>query len=294
MLGVRRGACVGRRSPGQPNAAPGGPVRPRGARALRSGRMRIRRTAAAALLVSTLLVGCGSTDGTGDEATDPPTGEPSTAPTSAGPTPIPGEPGDNATDEPSPGPGDLPGEPVEGGIPLEGADLGVVGVVAGDVLNVREGPGVDFRSLARLEPLATGLVATGHNRRLPDGGQWAQVTVDGTTGWVNARYVTHPGQVTDITSELGELPSAPTLEEVATLVAEQRALDGPPPTVTVADGPSEGDLGEIVVDVVGYADDALAGERLHVLAVPGEAGWTVRTVEATLLCARGVSEGLCV
>src|SRR5690606_10157918 len=141
VLGVRRGACVGRRSPGQPNAAPGGPVRPRGARALRSGRMRIRRTAAAALLVSTLLVGCGSTDGTGDEATDPPTGEPSTAPTSAGPTPTPGEPGDNATDEPSPGPGDLPGEPVEGGIPLEGADLGVVGVVAGGVLNVRAGPG---------------------------------------------------------------------------------------------------------------------------------------------------------
>lgn len=250
--------------------------------------MRHRRATAALLLAAALLAGCGTTDGTDEEPSAPP----GSGPTSAEPTATSPDPTDPATTEPATSePGDLPGEPVEGGFPLEGAELGAVGVVAGDVLHLRAGPGTEHDSVAELEPLATGLVASGHNRQLDDGSLWAEVTVEGTTGWVNTAFVSHPGPVTDVTAELGEPPTAATLEQLAVAVAH--VLAGPEPTVTIADGPREGDLGEVVVDVLGFADDAVAGERLHVLAAPTDGGWTVRTVEATLLCARGVSEGLC-
>ena len=80
-------------------------------------------------------------------------------------------------------------------------------------------------------------------------------------------------------------------------VAAQRDQDGEPvPDVVVVDGPSVGDLGEITIDVVGFGDDAVLGERLHVFAEPDQGGesFTVRSVEATTLCRRGVSDGRCV
>ncbi|HUL99472.1 MAG TPA: hypothetical protein VLU24_08665, partial [Mycobacterium sp.] len=66
-------------------------------------------------------------------------------------------------------------------------------------------------------------------------------------------------------------------------------------TVTVAPT-TVGDLGEVTYDVVGFPDDAIAGERLHILGTPGDR-FTLEKVEATSLCRRGVSgdsPGLCV
>jgi hypothetical protein len=62
----------------------------------------------------------------------------------------------------------------------------------------------------------------------------------------------------------------------------------------VVDGPHVGDLGEVTVDVVGLADDSILGWRLHVFAQPEGATFHVRTVEQTVLCARGADAGLCV
>ena len=65
----------------------------------------------------------------------------------------------------------------------------------------------------------------------------------------------------------------------------------------MVDGPVPGDPGEVTVDVVGLGDDAQRGERLRIVVTGDAAGGSlaVRTVEATALCARGVSaEGLCV
>ena len=54
------------------------------------------------------------------------------------------------------------------------------------------------------------------------------------------------------------------------------------------------------VDVIGLGDDSIKGERLHVFAtvVYDDAGrvvvsYDLKSVEATLLCGRGVSDGLC-
>ncbi len=65
---------------------------------------------------------------------------------------------------------------------------------------------------------------------------------------------------------------------------------------SIVGDPVVGDLGEITVDVVGLPDDSIHGHRLHVFATPHESGeaFTLKSVERTLLCARGVSGTLCV
>ena len=177
----------------------------------------------------------------------------------------------------------------------------MVGVEADDVLNVRAAPDPSADVVAELDPLDDGIEPTGHNRQVDDGAIWAEVTVDGTTGWASTAFLAHPGDVRDITSELypevADRPAAITVDELGAQVAERRAGDGEPePRVVVVDGPTVGDLGEITVDVLGYPDDAVLGERLHVFAEPDESGdgFNLRTVESTTLCRRGVSDGLCV
>jgi hypothetical protein len=197
-------------------------------------------------------------------------------------------------------PSELPGERIDI-FPYEAALVGVVGVEAGDVLNVRAAPGVPYEVVAELDPLADGISPTGHNRQLDDGAIWAELEVDGSTGWASTAFLAHLGAVRDITTELypevADRPTGETMLQLGDLVAGTVAADGEPtPDVVVVDGPTVGDLGEITVDVIGFPDDAQLGERLHVFAEPDPGGesFTVRSVESTLLCRRGVSDGLCV
>lgn len=254
----------------------------------------MRRALLGLVVVALLLAGCGDdadTDTSTDtsETTEAAENSTSTSTTEA-----------STSTTAAPTPDELPGERIEL-FPQEGATLAVVGVAADDVLNVRAAPGTRFEIVAELDPLTDDLVATGHNRQLDGGSIWNEVTVDGTTGWANSAFLAQLGDVGDITSELwpdvADRPSAETMLELGRAVGRQRAGDEPPePEIVVVDGPSVGDLGEITVDVVGYPDDAILGERLHVFAEPDPGGesFTVRTVEATTLCRRGVSEGVCV
>lgn len=189
----------------------------------------------------------------------------------------------------------LPGEPFAR-YPYEDAVLGVVGVAAEDTLKVRSGPGVEFDAILELDPLTRDLTATGRNRSLEDTSTWSEIRIGDDTGWANSAFLSHLGEVTDITEEVGPA-RAETMLELGQIVAASRASDEPPSTVVVVDGPSVGDLGEITVDVVGFGDDAVAGERLQVFAQPDPNGesFSLRTVEATLLCTRGVTEdGVCI
>lgn len=239
-----------------------------------------------ALVLGAALAACGNDDDVTTDVTPP---ETTTAETT---TTEPTEPTD----------GELPGERIDI-FPYEGAELAVVAVDADDTLNVRSGPGVGFDVVTELDPLATGVVATGHNRSLDDDGIWAEVAVDGVTGWASTAFLAHLGDTGDRTSELypdpADRPRAETMLELGEAVAEDVAgsdLDGGPPlSITVVDGPSVGDLGEVTVDVTGFGDDALLGYRLAVFAEPDPGGesFTVRTVESTPLCRRGVSDGLC-
>jgi uncharacterized protein YraI len=249
-----------------------------------------------------VLAGCGD-DGSDDEETGATT-------TTEAPSSSASDPGDGSTTTEGPtttaegegptttaGEGDLPGEPIDI-YPYEGAHLGVVGVAAGDTLNVRTGPGTDFDVVTELNPLSQEPTATGRNRTLDDDSLWVEVTVDDETGWVNGAYVAEPGAVVDVTADVPAVSGA-TVVELAEAIAAGRAgsEEGPQPTVTVVAGPDAGDEGEeVTVDVIGLADDAQKGERLLVVAAPatGGDGYSVVSVEAIALCARGVTaDGLC-
>ncbi|HEX7134521.1 MAG TPA: SH3 domain-containing protein [Iamia sp.] len=257
----------------------------------------MRRPHAVLALTAALVLGlaaCGD-DGDGDEDTSAATTEATSSTTEASGSSTTAAEGStttaadgSTTTAPA---GDLPGEPTDI-YPYEGAHLGVVGVAAGDTLNVRSGPGTEFDVVAELNPLSQEPTATGQNRTLGDGSLWVEVTVGDETGWVNGAFVAEPGAVVDITDDVGDL-SAPTMEALAEAVAATRVFEGegPTPTVTIVAGP---DGGAVTVDVLGLADDAQKGERLLVLGLEGADGFTAMVVESVALCARGVTDdGLC-
>ena len=238
----------------------------------------MRRWLAALLPLTLLAVACGNDD---------PGTTPATAPESTSTT----QSSDGAP---------LPGERQDI-YPYEGAKLAVVGVAADDTLKVRSGPGTEFAVLFELRPTAMNATATGHNRSVRDAGWWSEIVVDGRTGWANTAFLLQPGEVNDITAALfptpADRPEAERLVELGRTVVRHRAGNDPEADSVVIDGPTVGDVGEITIDIVGLSDDSVGAERLKIFAEPGPGGdrFTVRSVEATTFCRRGVTpERLCV
>lgn len=191
----------------------------------------------------------------------------------------------------------LPGEEIIIG-PQTGDVLGVVGVGFDDVLNVRVAPGVDHPIVATLAPTEAEVVAVGRSRLLP-GSIWIEVSYDGQIGWVNLSFVAYLGGVDDATSvvvaELGTIANEATLTDLAETVAAVFASTDPVSRIVLSVAPTTGDLGEVTVDVIGLGDDASLGFRLHVFAQADGDRWSLKTIERTELCARGVSDDeLCV
>jgi hypothetical protein len=251
----------------------------------------MRTLLACLLAASLLLAGCGDDDDTeagADSSTSTTVADEGTTTTTAAPTTTAGTT-----------PGELPGERIEL-FPYEGTVLAVVGVAADDQLNLRAAPDPGAAVVAELDPLAGGIAPSGHNRQVDDGSIWAEVTADGTSGWANIAFLAHLADAQDITAQqypdVADRPRAETLVQLVDQVVAQRYQSGEPePEVVVVDGPTVGDLGEITVDVVGLGDDAALGERLHLFAEEeGSDSFRLRTIEATTLCRRGVSDGRCV
>lgn len=240
------------------------------------------------------------------------------------------ESGEASTDGADGAPGDasepavsLPGEPYEFG-PPDGAALAVVGVSHDSVLNVRDVPAgeivarldnvmnvgsepvvyvreADSDALIATLDLNRGVIATGSTRKLPTT-IWHEIRMADAVGWASSAYLSPLGATSDATAEivavLGEAPTAPTLAELARIVAEAVASDDPPSRIVVSGAPVIGDLAEITVDVLGLPDDAVRGFRLQVFAQQDSESdlFALRTVESTTICDshRGVSEeGLC-
>jgi uncharacterized membrane protein len=75
-------------------------------------------------------------------------------------------------------------------MPEPGLLYRVVGVAAGDTLNIRQGPGADAQQVGSFSPQARDIAVTGE--RMPVNGSiwWGVVHSDASIGWVNARYLT--------------------------------------------------------------------------------------------------------
>ena len=242
----------------------------------------------------------GGDDATTEGSTIPEAGDPEAGDTPLGdgaPTPegddTAGEAGDASTPVPD---ADLPGT-VFDLFPYDGAEMTVVGVTPDDVLNVRRLPAPDAARVTALDPLSSGdAVATGRNRQLDSGEIWAEVEIDGSFGWANTRFLLQAAGTTDDTATVfgSDRPSAANMLELAGLAAQEYASTEPPSEVVIVSDPIDGDLTEIVVDVLGLGDDAVGGYRVHVFAESSGSAFTVRTVETTVLCSRGVAGDACV
>jgi hypothetical protein len=189
---------------------------------------------------------------------------------------------------------ELPGEPIEFG-PAAGDTVAVIGVAHDDVLNLRAAPGADQPIVAEIPNTYDGLTAAGETRELP-GSFWIGVDYEGTLGWVNLRYIGYLGDTTDETSAvIGPVPGAETMLDLGFLAADFFASEEPPSDIVLVEAPTVGDLGEVTYDVIGLGDDAVRGLRVHVFGTPITEAFTLRTVEVTVICGRGVDpEGLCV
>ncbi len=204
---------------------------------------------------------------------------------------------DDSSDDDSDGDSEIPGEPWDG-FAAEGDMFGVVGVAHDDVLNVRALPDAGSEIVTTLEPLATGVEATGEGRLLPSS-IWYEVKTGAGTGWINAQFVAFIGGTDDATAEFmdsGAPTSAETMVQLADQVADAFVLDDDVGTRIVQSvAPTVGDLGEITYDVIGLGDDAVGGYRLHIFGAPTEGGegFEVKTIERTYLCSRGTDGELC-
>ncbi len=190
----------------------------------------------------------------------------------------------------------LPGEPFDLFMDA-GDELGVMGVAFDDVLNVRAKPGTDQPVLETLAPTDEGVVATGEERLLPNS-IWYEVDANGTIGWVSSSFVGFVGGVDDSTSQyLAEFPwpEAETMNELGQIVADNVASEDPPSRIVRSVAASVGDLGEVTYDVIGIGDDATAGWRLHIFGTPTESGegFSLKSIERTTFCSRGLSGELC-
>lgn len=190
----------------------------------------------------------------------------------------------------------IPGDVLDFG-PRAGEVLMVIGVRYDDVLNLRVLPGPSQPIVGTLAPDFMDLVARGETRQIPNA-LWIAATADGTDGWVNMSYVGYAGPTSDLTAsvvdDLGEYPTASSMTELGSIVAESMASEDPASDVVVVVAESLGDLGEVTYDIIGLGDDAVRGLRAHVFGEPVSDGFTLKAVEVMTICARGLTpEGLC-
>jgi hypothetical protein len=191
----------------------------------------------------------------------------------------------------------LPGDPIDFG-PAEGDVLAVIGVAHDDVLNLRSAPGADQEILAGIPPLYSDLVAFGATRQMA-ASMWIQVDYSGLAGWVNLRFVAYLGTTGDITTGVidtfGEAPVAESMEELGLVIADNIIAEAAGAIAVMSAAPTPANPGEVTYDVVGFEDDSVRGERIHVIGGPSNGRFTLVSVEVTPFCSRGVDDsGFCV
>lgn len=181
--------------------------------------------------------------------------------------------------------------------PTPGSAWAVVGVPAGEVLNVRSGPGQKYGAIETLDPQAERIVVTGDAAVVATSLWWALDPAIG--GWVNAWYLAGAGLTEDRTSAVverhGSIPMASSMEELTLIVLA--TFEDARTNVTIATG-EEGVIAEHVVDVFpSEGDDSVRGYRLLIFGQrDGDSDpFSLYAVELRHLCWRGVDPGgLCV
>jgi hypothetical protein len=183
--------------------------------------------------------------------------------------------------------------------PARGEALAVVGVAVDETVAVRAAARPRAQVVTELPALFDQVIGTGQGRTDATTGWW-EILVGDDRGWVDASSMARLGATTDVTAEvveaLGTDPGAPTMRALGRLVARARLGDEAEEQarVVLSGAPAVGEVGEVVFDIVGRADDSVAGERLVVFATPDGDGFVLSSVSSTTFCRRGVTaDGRC-
>lgn len=194
---------------------------------------------------------------------------------------------------------DLPGQPSPI-TPRSGSSLSVVGVGGGSYLNVRALPGTEYSVIDTVAAADSNLIATGRAQILDSGSDsiWYEVTTVSGSGWASSQFLSFTGRTTPGRSQFLELDETfdAAVDVVAQVRTNSQAAGEGSIDVTVVDGPTSNGSSQImVIDITGFADDAVLGNRLRVIGDPGPRGsFVVVGIESTLLCRRGVTaDALC-
>lgn len=189
--------------------------------------------------------------------------------------------------------------------PPAGTELAIVGVQWDDTLNFRAGPGVEEPVVVDIAALPADppvIAATGEAWQFP-GSIWWQVTVDGDEVWASQAFLGMLGAETDITDSFAGPAGTSSLEAAADTILTTLDDSAGELRVRHVIEPLMFEVGgRAIVDVLGYQDDAVKGERFTIEVEPvfDESGdepvivdLTIVSVTSTPICSRGVSGGLC-
>lgn len=137
-----------------------------------------------------------------------------------------------------------------------------------------------------------------------DEGFWTEIELADGYGWFHHSAQDGGlywfGGTAEVTGDFAEVPAAQDPQVIAESVGIRVAERGQEPELDDPDvGPSwvlvsdPEDFGEDFyrIDVTGFMDDSVAGQRLFVHVDEVEGGYELARVEQTLICLRGVSEG---
>lgn len=199
------------------------------------------------------------------------------------------------------------GGPIEFG-PAEGQPLAVISVRYDDELNFRAGPGTDEDIVRRVAPLDDTVITAAGEAWAFERSVWWKVVIDGEEMWANQTFLGMLGATSsifdEVEAELDTLEFA-SLQAMTEAITDARTVEEPAPDLEYVTEPLSFDSGDafVVVDFVGFLDDAVSGERLRIEAevIVGDdadevgvpIGVRLTDVEATVICSRGVTEGLC-
>lgn len=188
----------------------------------------------------------------------------------------------------------VPGYPVQTYYSTEGAVTGIAGldsVSAPEI--IRSQP--NFAAPQVSQVWRTGAVElAGHEWRDadgPDATYWAEVRLDGVQGWMPSNHLYYFGGTGNVTGDYADIAPADDPYKILATIG-WRATDNGGRWAVVTTPADTGD-GLYRVDITGMPDDAQAGERLRVALGYSDGNYRVASVDQTLLCARGVTGGLC-
>lgn len=188
----------------------------------------------------------------------------------------------------------IAGRVVDGFAPGVDDRVAIIGVSATQTLSMRALPGVEQPVVTEVPSTARDLFGFGEAFETPDGRLWWLVRYGNAQGWIEpgAAYLGAPNDVSVRVAGTLATTTYPTMEALVQDVGSQYGSD----YIVVGTTPISAN-GETIttIDVLSNGDDALAGDRIVIIANANSDEFRLTEAREIPLCARGIDDaGICV